>query len=453
MGDDTMGRTPVTAAGATVRIDALRAQIRGSVFTSEDVGYDDARRVFNAAVDQRPTSIVQVAGAADVATALSFAAEHELSVSVRGGGHGVAGRAMAGELVIDLAALRGVAVDAQARTAIVRGGTRWGEVDAATRAHELAVPGGRITGLGVGGLALGGGEGWLSAKHGRTSDNLLSAELVTADGRVVQVTADRHADLFQALRGGGGNFGVVTSFTFRLHDVPQLVLGGTLLYSRRDAADVLGRLADLRSLGRSEFSPAAVFTRAPAARFVPGDVVGQPVLAVIPAWLGDSADGERHVTTLRNVAQPLADCVGPMPYAELQASLDDRLPAGLRLHWTSTHIGSVTPGVVTELADAAASFPGRRTHIVLVPIGNAAQNDSVSWGVHVIAQWSSRGHDLRHLNWSTELVSRLRALGRPTARPERTTRRLRAVKAIWDPDDVFRHCDNHVTPLVEGAPR
>jgi FAD/FMN-containing dehydrogenase len=451
----------------------LRARVRGAVLTSGDCGYDDARRIFNGAIERRPVAIAQVVSPQDVTEALAAAQRHDLSISVRAGGHGVAGHALGGDIVVDVSAMRGVVVDRERQTAMVRAGSTWGEVDAATQAHGLAVPGGRITHTGVAGLTLGGGEGWLSHKHGLTSDNLLAAELVTADGRHVHVSDESEPELFWALRGGGGNFGVVTSFTFRLHPLQPLVLGGMLVYRLSDAHDVLGVLADLHGLGRDEFAAAAVFLPAPLAPFIPSDLVGRAVLAVIPAWLADPVEGERFIAPLRTAVRPLVDATGPMPYTALQSSIDESAPIALRQRWTASLVPTLTPALVSDLAAGAASFPGPWAHIIVSPVGGAvtrAPADATayphrepSWLVHPVAQWPDPAHDVAQAAWVGELGARVRSNGETStylnvddgdadrvrwAFGEARYRRLQAVKSAWDPDDVFHHC-NHIPPAKE----
>jgi FAD/FMN-containing dehydrogenase len=436
---------------------ALRISVHGSVLGPSDAGYNDARRISDAAVDRRPLAIVQVAGPGDVAAALTFARERGLSVSVRGGGYGLGDHAVSGDVVIDLAALHGVQVDPEARTAIVRGGTRWGEVDAATTAYGLAVPGARLTRIGAAGLTLSGGEGWLSGAHGLTADNLISAELVTADGRLVQAARNCHPELLWALRGGGANFGVVTSLTFRLHEVANRVIGGLVLFGVGAAPQVLGTLAELHRAGRDEFAPAAVFMCAPPARFVPGDAVGRPVLAVVPAWLGDPAEGERFLAPLRAL-RPLAESTRLMPYVVLQSLLDSGMPSGLRRRWTSARHEALSSATIDDLIDAALGTPGPGVQIVLTHVGGAVSRVAADatayrhrqrgWLLRPIAQWPQADDDERHERWLAETGARI-----THSTPDGPTARLQAVKTAWDPDDVFRHCENHVPPLVEGASR
>jgi FAD/FMN-containing dehydrogenase len=453
---------------------ALRAAVRGAVLTPDDGGYDDARRIFNASIDRRPAALVQVAGAPDVAAALTFARAHGLSVSVRGGGHGVAGHAVDGDVVIDLSACVGVLVDAQRRTAVVRAGSTWAHVDEACQAHGLAVPGGRISHTGVAGLTLGGGEGWLSPKHGLSCDNLVAVEMVTADGHRVVASPDQQPELFWALRGGGGNFGVVTSFTFRLHPVGPLVLGGQLLYRVADAADVLATLAGLRALGHDELSTAAVFMTAPPAPFVPGDIVGRPVLAVVPAWLGELDLGAEVLTALRTRVRPLVDVAGPMPYVALQNMIDPSAPRGLRQRWAASFVPELSAGIVGDLEDTATCLPGPMSHIIVSPLGGAVSrvpaedsaypHRAASWLVHPVAQWPDPADDDAHITWAGQLGAAVRDHGETGtylnldegddarvrwAFGAERYRRLQNVKAFWDPEDIFRHC-NHIAPASAG---
>ncbi|MFI6602568.1 FAD-binding oxidoreductase [Nonomuraea sp. NPDC050536] len=446
-------------------VDIGNLAVRGQILRAGDPGYEDARAIFNGMIDRRPAMLVRVSDAADVAETLRFAREQKLEVSVRGGGHGVAGRALGGDLVIDLSALRAVTVDPGSRTAVVQGGATWGEVDQATQAHGLAVPGGRITHTGVAGLTLGGGEGWLSVKHGLACDNLLAVELVTADGRLLRVDDESEPELMWALRGGGGNFGVVVSFTFRLHPVGPMIVGGMIGYRVSDAPAVLEVLARLNAEGSEDLGAAAVFMAAPPAPFVPPELVGQHILAVAPTWFGEPEAGAQAVAPLREEVEPLFDAVGPMPYVALQAMLDAGSPPGLRNRWGSGFVETITPELI---AASQEPLPGPMSHLIILPLPEAVRRlpelqgafpgrMGGRWLVHPVATWMDPSGDERNLAW----VSRMNAAVRPTgtylnleapdddrvrwAMGETRYRRLQRVKAVWDPDDVFRHCA-HVTP-------
>ncbi|MFI6318327.1 FAD-binding oxidoreductase [Nonomuraea sp. NPDC050556] len=413
------------------------------LLTQQDPGYEDARALHNGMIDRKPAVIARVSSVADVVAALRLAREKGYEVSVRGGGHGVAGKALGGDLVIDLSALRAVTVDERNRTAVVQGGATWSDVDTATQAYGLAVPGGRVSHTGVAGLTLGGGEGWLSALHGLTCDNLIAAELVAADGRHVLVDDARELELMNALRGGGGNFGVVTSFTFRLHPVGPLVLGGMIGFRVCDAPMVLDTLDRLRS--RPGFGGAAVFMTAPPAPFVPGDVVGRPILGVVPAYFGDLEVGSQVIRPLRESA--LFDASAVMPYVALQSMLDEGAPPGLRNRWTGAYVEGLSPGLVTALQDHAVAAPSPLSQIVLSAV-------SGQWLVHPMACWTDPADDAENIAWVDKLTAAINDhpvtgtyLNMEDPDDDRVRWALRSryadlqrVKATWDPDDVFRHC-------------
>lgn len=442
----------------------LRGTVRGVVRTPGDDGYRDATALHNGAVERTPHAVVQVGGVEDVVLTIRFARERGLSLSVRGGGHGVVGHAMGGDVVVDMVALRQVTVDPDARTAVVQGGATWADVDAATQAHGLAVPGGRVSHTGVAGLTLGGGEGWLSARHGLSSDNLVAVELVTADGRIVTASEDSEPELFWALRGGGGNFGVVASFTFRLHPVGPLVLGGMLAYPVSAAPEVLRLLAGLHESHGGDFGGAAAFLTAPPAPFVPGDVVGRPVLAVIPAWFGDLDAGFDAIRALEDGMRPLIDAVAPMPYVALQTLLDAGSPKGLRNRWSGGFVQELDPALVAELQDAAMRMPSPLSQIIISPLPDAVRalpddatafpSRSGRWLVHPVGLWADPADDGANIAWVTGLRDAVRRHETGSyinlddadddrvrwAMGERHYTRLQQVKAVWDPQDVFRHC-------------
>jgi FAD/FMN-containing dehydrogenase len=457
-------------------VGSLQSLVRGRVVTRADASYDEVRAVHNGAVDARPEAIVQVSGLYDVKHTVRFARTSGRSLSVRAGGHGVVGNAVRGDVVIDLSALRAVTVDPVARTAVVRGGATWGDVDAATQAHGLAVPGGRISGTGVGGLTLGGGEGWLSCKHGLSSDNLVAAELVTADGSTVVVREDTAPELFWALRGGGGNFGVVTAFTFRLHPVRPLVLAGMLGYPLSAAPEVLATLAELHAAGEEDFAGAAAFRLAPPAPFVPGDLVGTPIIAVIPTWFGEPEAGKAFLAPLRERVRPVVDAVAPMPYVALQSMLDAGSPKGMRNRWSGALVPELGPALAGRMQRSAMRLPGPLSQILISPLPDAVRrlpDDATAfpgrsggrWMVHPVAVWADATRDDEAAAWVAELTAAVRANGETGsylnldepddarirwAMGDERYRRLQRVKAAWDPDDVFRHCTHIELPGNRG---
>jgi FAD/FMN-containing dehydrogenase len=444
---------------------ALNDRLRGRALTPADDGFAGATKLFNAMIDNQPQVAVQVADAGDVVTTVRYAREQGLDLSVRGGGHGVVGEATAGELVIDLSRMGAVTVDPAARTAVVGGGAVWGEVDARTQEHGLAVPAGRVTHTGVAGLTLGGGQGWLSPKHGLTIDNLLSVDLVTADGREVTASATSEPDLFWALRGGGGGFGVVTSFTFRLHPVGPMILGGMIIHPGTVATEVCTAYSDFMAGAPDDLGGAMVFLSAPEAPFVPPEAVGAPIVANVVAWFGDPAEGENVIKPLRDMGKPLVDMVGPMPYVALQSMIDEGNDFGLRQYWSAQYVDALTPALLADTVELALGRPSPLSNVILAPMGAAANRvpeDETAFGhreagylFHPLAQWVSPEDDAANVGWAKQLG----AAAKPHAgggtylnvdsdmTTDRTRfafgdaayRRLASVKKAWDPDNVFRH--------------
>ncbi len=330
----------------------LVESFNGRILLPEDEGYDDTRRVWNALIDRRPAAILRASDQADVVRAIRFARERALAVTVRGGGHNVAGLAVAdGAVMIDLADMRGVTVDAQARVATVQGGAVWGDVDGATSEHSLHVTGGHVSSTGVGGLTLGGGIGWLHRKHGLASDNLLTADLVTADGEIVVASDTQNEELFWALRGGGGNFGVVTSFTFRLHPV-DVILGGFLLFPRERAKEIIEAYDRFVDGCPDELTTSVMMTAAPEGDPIPPELQGQQVLMIVPVHCGDLEDAERAVKPLRALG-PVADLVQPMPYTAIQTAFDEGFSAGHLVYWKSANLNTLD-GAVDSIVDTDA---------------------------------------------------------------------------------------------------
>ena len=301
-----------------------------------DDDYDEARKVWNGAIDRRPALIARCASADDVAAALRLGRERDLPLAVRGGGHGVAGLCVNDDgLVIDLSPLRAIEVDPEARTARAGGGVLWGDLDAATQAHGLATVGGIVTHTGIAGLTLGGGIGWLMRRHGATVDNLLAADVVTVDGDRLRASEDENRDLFWGLRGGGGNFGIVTSFEYRLHEVGPTVLGGPLYFALEDAPEVLRFYRDFIADAPDDLTTILNLRMAPPLPFIPQEFHGQPVVAVAACWAGDLERGEAVLEPLRRCATPLVDAVTPRPYVELQQLFNPAVPHGWHYRWRS----------------------------------------------------------------------------------------------------------------------
>ncbi len=345
----------------TQSVHDLTSRLRGSVITRDDGDYEQARRVYNQMIDARPEAIVRCTSAEDAAAVVAYARETGTELAVRGGAHSVPGFGTADDAVVaDLSGMRSVSVDPEARTATAGGGATWGDCNEATQPYGLATTGGIISTTGVGGLTLGGGIGYLARGYGLSCDNLLSAQVVTADGRLVTASEQEHPDLFWALRGGGGNFGVVTEFTFRLHAVGD-IYGGPMFFELSDAPAVLAWFRDFIADAPREYGGFPAFQIAPPLPFVPEDRVGEPFVAVVSCWTGSVPDGERVLQRLREVAAPVAEHVGVMPYAALNSAFDALVPPGLQHYWKASF--------VTELTDAAIA--AHAEHGPRVPVVNS----------------------------------------------------------------------------------
>jgi FAD/FMN-containing dehydrogenase len=440
-----------------------------------DAGYDEARTVFNSMIDRRPAFIAQCASPADVAAALEFAREQELEVAVRSGGHSVAGMSLNdGGLVVDVRPMKGIEVDAGARTARVGAGCTWAELDRATQEHGLATTGGRVSTTGVTGLTLGGGSGWLERRHGLACDNLVSAELVTAAGEAITASAEEHPDLFWALHGGGGNFGVVTALTFRLHPVGPEVFAGLLVYKAGKGSELMRLVRDLMVAAPLEFGPAIAYLTVPAEDDLPQHMHDQRGVALAVCYSGDIEDGERLIQPFRDLA-PEADLMGPVGYADFQCSIDD--PPGFRNWWTAEYLHDVTDDAIELIHDHAMQTPSPGpAQTFIVPWGGAVgkidpdttplQQRDAQWVVHPFALWEDPADDDAVIGWAKAFrddLSRLSSGGVylnfigheghdrvRAAFGEEKYARLARIKAQYDPDNVFRGNAN-IRP-AEAAP-
>lgn len=349
----------------------LARRVRGAVLRPGDAAYAAARRVWNAAIDRHPGAIVQCADAEDCALTVRIAAEQGAPVTVRGGGHNVAGRSLVdGALLIDLSCMREVTVNPAAQTAVVQGGALWHDVDVATAQHGLATTGGMVSGTGVGGFTLGGGAGWLMRRHGLAIDNLNAVSLVLADGRCLRACADEHEELFYAVRGGGGRIGVVTGLEFRLHPLRQVFAGVVV----RPAAEARAALRDFRDFALEapdDYCGMAVLTCAPPLPFLDAAWHGRPVLVSAMCWSGDTAAAERTLAPLRRSGAPLTDHVGPMPYVQWQHLQDGGAPPGRFHYWKTASFASLSERSIGVLAEALEALPTRMTEIHVQHMGGA----------------------------------------------------------------------------------
>ena len=460
-------------ATATADLEPLRESVHGPVIGPDDEGYGAARRIWNGAVDRRPACIARCTGVADVVAAVRFARERDLEIAVRGGGHNVAGTAVCEEgIVIDLSAMRAVSVDPASRTGWVQGGALWGDVDRETQAHGLATTGGIIGHTGVSGLTLGGGIGFLMRKYGLAVDNLVAAEVVTAEGRIVQASADEHPDLFWALRGGGGNFGVVTSFRFTLHPLGPTVTAGPIFWAAGDTTDVLRFYRDFVAEAPDELGTVVRLGTVPPLPVIPEDLHWRPAIAVACCYAGAVDDGERDLRDLRRFGTPLVDLVGPSPYAAFQSGFDDTVPHGWHYYWKATNLAGLSDEVIDVIAEHAYDATSPRSYAAMFHMGGAVARVAhgataypgrdVTHNIVIDAAWlpdESGEHAAADRTWARRFLDALeshRAGGVYVnfldsdddssrvreAYGDQTYRRLAEVKARYDPTNAFHHNKN-----------
>ena len=442
----------------------LRDSLEGELLLPGDGGYDECRQVFNAMHDKRPALIARCASTADVVASVGFARERALAVAVRSGGHSVAGlSACDGGILIDLAGLKTIEVDPAARTARAGGGVLWGEFDAATQRHGLHTPGGRVTTTGVGGFTTGGGYGWTSSKYGLTCDNLIAAEIVLADGRVVVASEREHADLFWGIRGGGGNFGIVTEFQYRVHPLGPMVLSGLALWPIDRTRDVVRAWRDYVDGAPDELSTACAILTAPPAEFVPDPLKGRVVLGMVAMYVGDPEQGAPVMQPLRALG-PAVDLIQPMPYTAFQALLDPTAPKGQRSYWRGEYLKGLSDDAIEVFArhgTALASDGAPLSQMIVFRIGQgvaAIADDATAFShrdadylFHPITMWQQPADDGRLIAASRAFCDAMRPFSTGGAylnfTPEDRVRdaygaakyeRLVAVKNRYDPANLFR---------------
>ena len=352
-------------------IDQLREQVRGEVIAPQDEGYEEARKVYNAMIDRRPAVVVRAVNAGDAIAAVTFARENELDVAVRGGGHSVPGFGTCdGGVVIDFSRMRGVRVDPANQTARAEGGATWGDFNAAAHAFGLATTGGIISTTGVGGLTLGGGIGYLDRGFGLSCDNLVSADVVTADGRFLVASKNENEDLFWALRGGGGNFGVVTSLEFQLHPVKD-IYGGPMFFELDHAGDILRFYREFIADAPEELGGFPAFQIAPPLPFIPENRHGDPFIAFVACWAGPLDEGEKAIAPIREVAPIVAEHVGPMPYPALNSAFDALVPPGLQHYWKANFVTDLTDEAIEAHLEHGPKVPVVNSTVHIYPINGA----------------------------------------------------------------------------------
>jgi FAD/FMN-containing dehydrogenase len=450
-----------TTAGGDKILEELTVQhfadsLRGRLVRPGDGGYDEARKVWNGMVDRRPALIARCAGAADVIAAVRFAREHELLVSVKGGGHNITGNAVCeGGVMIDLSPMKGVRVDRAARTARAEAGLTWGEYNRETQAFGLASTGGVVSTTGIAGLTLGGGLGWLHGKHGLSCDNLLSADLVTADGELLTASPEQHPDLFWGLRGGGGNFGVVTSFEYQLHPV-RSVLAGMVVHPMAKAKEVLRFYREFcRKCPDDIVAAAAMMT----------SVDGDPIAVIVAAYIGDVAVGEKAMAELRKFGPPLVDTIAPTSYVALNSLFDEAFPyGGVQRYWKSSFLKELGDDMLDIMIARSAKFLSPMSNVLFFHLHGAATRVDADetafgarddqWDYDVISQWTDLAESAGHIQWTREFWTAVEPFAsgqvyvnhldaeegttRIKAAYSRNYQRLVALKNKYDPTNLFR---------------
>jgi FAD/FMN-containing dehydrogenase len=461
-------------------MEQFTASFRGELIRPDDDSYNEARKVYNRMIDKRPALIVRPTGAADVIDAVNLARENGLPLAVRCGGHSVAGQGVVDDgILIDLSSLKGVRVDPTSRRARTNAGALWGEFDRETQLFGLATPGGRVTTTGVGGFTLGGGYGWLSPKWGLTCDNLTSVDVVTADGRLVTASEEENEDLFWGVRGGSGNFGVVTSYEFRLHQLGPIVLAGLLLHPIDDAKSVIRGYRDYVETAPEELATGTVILQAPPAPFIPEHLHGKPALGIAAMYIGDADEGRDVVAPLKELGPPAVDMIQPMPYTAFEALLDPFNQQGLLIYTRGMHLSGLPDEAIdtyVEYASEIARFSNPATQIIIFRHGGAvsrvpdevtaAGHRDAEYMVHPITGWQDPADTERHIDW----VGRFSEAMRPFTtggvylnfEPDEGEERVRAgygaekyarlveLKDKWDPENLFR-VNQNIKPSRESG--
>jgi len=446
-------------------IQKFKETLRGELIRSVDPAYDDARSIWNAMIDRRPALIARCLGVVDVVTCVKFAREHGVRLSIKGGGHNIAGLAVCdGGLMIDMSRMRGVWVDPTTRTARAQAGCLLGDVDRETQLHGLAAVLGFISNTGIAGLTLGGGFGYLTRRFGWTSDNLLSMEVVTADGRVLQASEKENHDLFWGLCGGGGNFGVVTGFEYKLHPIGPELIAGAIAWRAEYAGEVLEMLRNLMEQAPPELVCVAGLRIAPPAPWLSKDVHGKPIVALFVCHTGRLTDGEKLVAPIKAFGTPVGDIVQRRPYVSQQSLLDATQPKGRRYYWKSEFLPNLKPELLAKTISHAEAIASPHSAILLFPLDGALNrlpedhssvgNRDTAWVLNIAASWEKAENDKTNIDWARAAWRDMRSFStggtymnflteeetddRIQAAYRKNYERLVEIKTKWDPANLFQ---------------
>lgn len=468
-------RTGGTAELDEKAIEAFRKNLRGCLLLEKDSGYDDARSIWNGMIDRRPALIARCLGVGDVVWCVNFAREHDLALSMRGGGHNIAGLALCdGGLMLDQSLMRGVWVDAANRTAHAQAGCVLGDVDRETQLHGLAASLGFVSNTGIAGLTLGGGFGYLTRRFGWTCDTVISIDMVTADGRLVRASELENADLFWGLRGGGGNFGVATGFEYRLNPIGPDIYGGAIAWRAEEAPRVLEAFRKITLDAPPEFQCVAVLRKAPPAPWLPKEVHGQPIVALFVCDTGPFLEAKERAVPLKALGSPVGDILQKRPYISQQSLLDATQPNGRRYYWKSEYLSGHDPNLLTAIIDHADRMPSIHSAILLFPIDGAlnklsgdhcpAGNRDAKSVLNIAGSWESAADDRMNIDWARSAWKDLRRFStggtyvnflteeetgdRVQAAYGANYGRLIEIKTKWDPNNMFR-INKNIEPRKE----
>ena len=446
-------------------LDGFKMRLKGPLLVAGDAGYEESRTVWNAMIDRKPALVARCLGTADVIACVQFAREHQLLLCIKGGGHNIAGLATAdGALMLDLSLMRGVWVDAQRKVAHAQAGCLLGDVDRETQVHGLATVLGFVSLTGVAGLTLGGGFGYLTRRWGWTTDNVIGMDVVTADARLVRATSTEHPDLFWGLRGGGGNFGVVTGIDYTLHPVGPEVVGGVVAWAASAAPDVLKLFTTLAEKAPPELTLVAFMRPAPPAPWLPKEMHGTPIVAILACHSGKPEEGEKAVAAIKSFGTPIGDVLVRRPYAQLQALLDGTQPKGRRYYWKSEYLPRIEPELCEKFMAHAAKIRSPHSAMILFQIDGALNrfgdehspvgNRDARYVLNIGGSWEQASEDTANVEWARDAWNELRSFSTggtyinfltEDEGPERIAaalgtglERLAEIKARWDPRNVFR---------------